>query len=44
MMVVYPDAIWYRGVDADGVRAIFDEHLAGGRPAQTYQFAWPSTT
>ena len=30
MVVVYPDATWYCGVDADGARRIADEHLAGG--------------
>ena len=31
VMVVYPDGVWYGGVDAEGARRIVSEHLAEGR-------------
>lgn len=35
VMVVYPDGVWYGGVDRDGARAIVSEHLCAGRvPAE----------
>lgn len=33
-MVVYPEAVWYCGVQAADADAIFEEHLAGGRPVE----------
>lgn len=35
VVVVYPDAIWYRIEDpAHDVEAIVNEHLVGGRPVE----------
>ncbi|MCL1621666.1 (2Fe-2S) ferredoxin domain-containing protein [Ralstonia pseudosolanacearum] len=34
LMVVYPDGVWYRNLDAASVRRIVDEHLAGGAPVE----------
>ncbi len=31
-VVVYPDAVWYRGVTADDVPEIVKSHLVGGEP------------
>ncbi|NED98622.1 (2Fe-2S) ferredoxin domain-containing protein [Phytoactinopolyspora halotolerans] len=31
IVVVQPDDVWYTSVDADAVRRIVDDHLAGGR-------------
>jgi (2Fe-2S) ferredoxin len=32
MVLVYPDATWYAGVEADDVVQITDQHLAAGKP------------
>ena len=34
MVVVYPDAVWYRGVRAEDVDRIVEEHLVNGRPVE----------
>lgn len=34
VMVVYPDGVWYGGVDEEAARSIAAEHLAGGRAAE----------
>jgi (2Fe-2S) ferredoxin len=31
-VVVYPDAVWYGGVEPDDVDEIIDEHMVKGRP------------
>jgi sirohydrochlorin cobaltochelatase len=33
VVVVYPDGVWYGGVDAQGAREIIVQHVAGGRVA-----------
>ena len=33
-MVVYPDGVWYGGVDAECAREIVTEHLIQGRAVQ----------
>jgi sirohydrochlorin cobaltochelatase len=38
VMVVYPDGVWYGGVDAERARAIVSEHLAKGRTAACAKF------
>ena len=32
MMVVYPDDVWYAGVQEADLREIFESHILGGRP------------
>jgi (2Fe-2S) ferredoxin len=34
MIVVYPENVWYSGVTVDDARAIFEEHLLGGKPVE----------
>ena len=41
MVVVYPEDVWYAGVDAAGARRIVDEHLVGGRPVEEYRYHAP---
>ena len=41
MVVVYPDDIWYAGVDELGARRIVDEHLVGGRVVEDYLYVAP---
>ncbi len=33
-VVVYPDDVWYQGVQAADVEEIIEEHLKGGRPVE----------
>ncbi|MFQ5579046.1 MAG: ferredoxin [Nitrospiria bacterium] len=33
-VVVYPDAVWYRGVKPADVAEIMDEHITQGRPVE----------
>lgn len=34
VMVVYPEAVWYRYVDQSDIDEIIDEHLIHGRPVE----------
>ncbi|MFQ5950268.1 MAG: ferredoxin, partial [Nitrospiria bacterium] len=33
-VVVYPDAVWYRGVKTADVAEIMEEHITQGRPVE----------
>ena len=33
-IVVYPEAVWYRGVTLDDVDEIVESHIVGGRPVE----------
>jgi (2Fe-2S) ferredoxin len=33
-LAVYPDDVWYQGVQADDVEEIVESHLKGGRPVE----------
>lgn len=41
MVVVYPQDVWYAGVDEDGARRIAREHLAGGAPVERLRYDAP---
>lgn len=41
MVVVYPEDVWYAGVDEEGARRILAEHLLGGRPVEAYRYHAP---
>jgi (2Fe-2S) ferredoxin len=38
MVVVYPEAVWYWGVQVEDVEEIVREHLAGGRPVERLRY------
>ena len=38
MVVVYPEDVWYAGVDEAGAARIAAEHLAQGRPVDAYRY------
>jgi (2Fe-2S) ferredoxin len=41
MVVVYPEDVWYAGVDLAGARRIAEEHLRDGRVVETYRYVAP---
>ena len=41
MMAVYPDDVWYAGVDVHGAERIVREHLVGGRVLSQYLYHAP---
>jgi len=41
MVVVYPEDIWYAGVDGRGALRILNEHLCGGRVVEDYRYVAP---
>jgi (2Fe-2S) ferredoxin len=41
MVVVYPDDVWYAGVDEAGARRIVAEHLVGGHVVADYLYVAP---
>jgi (2Fe-2S) ferredoxin len=34
MLVVYPDDVWYAGVQAEDLAEIFESHIVGGKPVE----------
>ncbi len=38
LMVVYPEGIWYGGLDEEAVEEICEEHFEQGRPVEKYRF------
>ncbi len=38
VMVVYPEGVWYGGLDGDAVIKICEEHFIKGRPVEEYRF------
>jgi (2Fe-2S) ferredoxin len=41
MLVVYPDDVWYGGVDEAAARRILEGHLVGGRPVEGLLYRAP---
>jgi (2Fe-2S) ferredoxin len=41
MVVVYPEDVWYGGVQVDDVDEIVREHLAGGKPVDRLRYVAP---
>ncbi|MBL8996458.1 MAG: (2Fe-2S) ferredoxin domain-containing protein [Gemmatimonadales bacterium] len=41
MVVVYPQDVWYAGVDAAGAKRILDEHLVAGAPVEALRYVAP---
>lgn len=38
MVVVYPETVWYAGVQPEDVEEIVREHLVGGRPVERLRY------
>ncbi len=38
MVVVYPEDVWYGGVDAEAARRIVEEHLLAGRVVEAVRY------
>ncbi|HEX4931763.1 MAG TPA: (2Fe-2S) ferredoxin domain-containing protein [Gemmatimonadaceae bacterium] len=41
MVVVYPEDVWYHGVDVPAAQRILDEHLLGGAPVEALRYVAP---
>mgnify|MGYP001559510465 CR=1 FL=1 len=41
MVVVYPEDVWYCGVDPGSAQRIVDEHLVGGQPVESCRYVAP---
>jgi (2Fe-2S) ferredoxin len=39
MMIVYPDDVWYAGVQASDLPEIFASHIVGGKPVERLVYA-----
>ena len=39
MMVVYPENVWYAGVQESDLKEIFESHILGGRPVERLVYA-----
>jgi (2Fe-2S) ferredoxin len=40
-IVVYPEGVWYAGVQEEDVAEIVSEHLVGGRVVERLRYSWP---
>ena len=38
MMVVYPDDVWYAGVQASDLQEIFESHIRDGKPVERLRY------
>jgi (2Fe-2S) ferredoxin len=41
-MVVYPDAVWYGGVQLSDVEEIFEQHLVNNQPVERLRLSFPA--
>jgi (2Fe-2S) ferredoxin len=41
MAVVYPDDVWYAGLDVHGAERILRDHLLGGKVVESYRYIAP---
>ena len=41
MVVVYPEDVWYAGVDQHAAVRILDEHIVGGIPVEAFRHVAP---
>ena len=41
MVVVYPEDVWYAGVNEAGAARIVADHLVGGRPVEVLRYVAP---
>ncbi len=41
MVVVYPEDVWYHGVDVPAAERILREHLLGGAPVEALRYVAP---
>jgi (2Fe-2S) ferredoxin len=39
MIVVYPDDVWYAGVQESDLQEILDSHILGGKPVERLRYA-----
>jgi (2Fe-2S) ferredoxin len=35
VLVIYPEGVWYGGIDEEKVEQIFDSHIEGGKPVES---------
>lgn len=42
MVAIYPDGVFYRGVQLSDVQEIVDQHLAGGKPVERLRYHKPA--
>ncbi|ACY16156.1 (2Fe-2S) ferredoxin domain-containing protein [Haliangium ochraceum] len=40
-LVIYPEGIWYAGVESADVADIVEQHLLGGRVLTRLRYLWP---
>jgi (2Fe-2S) ferredoxin len=41
MVVVYPENVWYNGVDVTAAKRILEEHLLGDTPVEAHRYIAP---
>jgi (2Fe-2S) ferredoxin len=41
-LVVYPEGVWYAGVQESDVREIVEVHLIGGKAVERLRYLWPA--
>ncbi len=41
-LVVYPEAVWYGGVQLEDVEEIFEQHLVNNQPVERLRLSFPA--